>query len=186
MSHYYALVIIPAEGDVTELIAETLAPYDKNRQVEQVNDPEYGPYWHNPRGSWYWYQLGGRWTGQLAGLAVGMPYDPEQDPANQEPNNWPSPAKWPTQWAPCSELDVVPAKIVLDALASGAFKDSWVPFSIFTHDSEHVTVKVDWSRDDWREAELTKGQIRDNLTRILTARAQAGLVDRVAVVDHHS
>jgi len=38
---------------------------------------------------WDWYQIGGRWTGELTG------YSPENDPDNQDKDGK---AKWPTDW----------------------------------------------------------------------------------------
>lgn len=183
MSHYYAWAIIPGEGEVTDLVAATLAPYDENAEIaERTEDGETWKY--NPRGIWDWWQVGGRWTGHLAELVVGQPYDPENDPENADPDGFGRGVKWPTRWAPRPDLDVVPALVVTAVLAE--MPDRLLPFAIFTHDSEHVTVKIDWQRDDWKEAQLTVDQVRDAAATILHARVQAGLVDRIVVIDYHS
>jgi hypothetical protein len=91
VSHFLAFVLIPGEGDADQLVAETLAPYSENLEVEQrpYGDPEpdgtYDTYGWNPRGIWDWFTIGGRWTGHLAQLVTGQPYSPETDPANIEP-----------------------------------------------------------------------------------------------------
>jgi len=156
MSHYLAFVLIPGEGDADQLVAETLAPYSEHLVVEHktYGEPEpdgtYDTYGWNPRGVWDWFTVGGRWTGRLARLVTGQPYDPSTDPANIEPCDycdgtgvrrdgitpgtcnacidpsdptaWDKPGrgyctKWPTQWAPRPDLDVVPAAAALVALS---------------------------------------------------------------------
>lgn len=183
MSHYYAWAIVPAEGDLDDLIREALAPYDENAElVERTEDGE--TYKCNPRGMWDWYQVGGRWTGHLAELVTGKPYDPEADPENADPKGYGSGVKWPTRWAPRPDLDVVPALEITSRIAE--LDPRQLPFTIFTHDSEHVTTRIDWGRDDWKEAELTDDQVRSAAATILHARMRAGLVDRVVVLDYHS
>jgi hypothetical protein len=181
MSHYLAYVLIPGEGDADQLVAETLAPYSEHLTVEHRTygepDPDgtYDTYGHNPRGVWDWFTIGGRWTGHLAQLVTGQPYDPSIDPANVErcdlcqgtgvrrdglgpagscngcldpnagPDAWSKPGrgfdtKWPTQWAPRPDLDVVPAAAALVALSHDP--DPAVAYAaraaLRTGESEHV------------------------------------------------
>lgn len=61
--HYFAAVLIPAGGDVEELVTAAMEPYYEG---------EYEDGW------WDWWVIGGRWTG------VWSEHDPHEDPANWE------------------------------------------------------------------------------------------------------
>lgn len=71
--HFTVLVVVDgASADTPEKAAAVagsiLAPFDENLDVEQVTEPAWEDYpaetyWHNPRGKWDWYMLGGRWSG---------------------------------------------------------------------------------------------------------------------------
>jgi len=225
MSHYYALAIIPADGDVEELLAETMAPYDENREIEQYESGG-ETYWRNPVGLWDWYQVGGRWTGVLSN------YKPEDDPANVEQcflchgtgkrndslgrqaraanpgytcngcDGEGDSVKWPTQWRKHGG-DVLPATDISARLAD--LSDDQMPYAIFAHGSELVALKERWdetAHNSYSEcadphactnkrhmgAHVTKldnAGMRKTLATILAARMQAGLTDRVVVVDCH-
>ena len=73
--HFYALAVVPGDGDVDRLVAETLAPYDYRREVEPHTAEDGTAHWYNPDGLWDWFQIGGRWTGVLSG------YRPQEDPS---------------------------------------------------------------------------------------------------------
>jgi hypothetical protein len=164
--HYFVLVVIPADGDVDDLVSEALAPFDEDLEVVEVVDEEYGEhYWHNPLGMWDRYQIGGRWTGQLSG------YDPRSDPALAE--------LWPTEF-PRHHGDVQDATVVLN------LSDDQSPYAIFVHGSE--TPLIESERWEGHEHVLlrTPAQVWHELLRIVKTRAQAGLKDRVVVVDLHN
>ncbi len=80
--HFYALAVIPGDGDVDRLVAEALAPYDVRREVELLAGPDGEAHWHNPDGLWDWFQIGGRWTGVLSG------YRPADDPELMRTCRW--------------------------------------------------------------------------------------------------
>jgi hypothetical protein len=199
--HYYALAIVPAEGDLDELLAETMAPFDENAED---HDDAAVPF------SWDWYQVGGRYTGRLSGA------DPQRDPRNwercflcegtglrndalgrearerdpqygcnecsgdREITGRPGVAvKWPTQWVN-DEGDVQDALSVAARLAE--LPDEALPYTIVTHASESVTVRKRWTGDTFED---TGADFRATLGTILSARMAAGLKDRVVVVDYH-
>lgn len=65
--HYYALVEIPHDAtDIEKAVASAMEPYNENGP-----DGEYVE-----SGIWDWYQIGGRWTGELGD------YDPLADRRN--------------------------------------------------------------------------------------------------------
>lgn len=69
--HYANLVIVKRKGEGVD--AEL---FDLETAVAEVMGP------HEEQGGfWDWYEIGGRWTGTLDG------YEPDKDPANQEPCN---------------------------------------------------------------------------------------------------
>lgn len=203
MSHYYALAIIPADGDLDELIETTLAPFNKNREVERsVEDGE--SYWHNPDGVWDWWSIGGRWTGVLSD------YEPRGDPRNLEvckicggtgkrddalgrDHRLRNPVytcngcdgngravKWPTSWA-SYDGDVVEA-LTLTARIS----EIQPPRTIFVHGSERPLIQQEsWNGKTFVDHYDAEG-MRQMLLLNLTARMQAGLKDRVVVLDFHS
>ena len=207
--HYSAYVLIPGEGDVDELVAEAMSPYDENRDVEQVTE-DGETYWHNPVGFWDWYQIGGRWTGQLSG------YDPDSDPSllevcnlcqgtgqrNDEAGRSSRAANpdytcngcdgkgkhpvWPTQ-RPRHDGDIQDALVVLPSLT-----EDKTPFSFIVHGSESVA---------HRERYVPGGSIGGGkfvedfppdrmlalIYRTIAARREAGHEgDRLVVVDYHS
>lgn len=167
MSHYYALAIVPADGDVKELLAETMAPYDENREVESYEE-DGETYWRNPVGLWDWYSIGGRWTGNLSG------YDPAADPANVETcwlcqgggmrddelgrayrattpeytcngcNGIGRKVKWPTQWER-HPGDVLSALDFTSHMAD--LPAEKMPYAVFTHGSESVALKERWNSE---------------------------------------
>jgi hypothetical protein len=202
--HYFALAIVPAEGDLDELLAETLAPFDENREDIRAFD---GPV------SWDWYQIGGRYTGRLG------TYVPKKDPRNweecflchgtgnrndalgqrtsaanpdygcngcdqyREITGKPGTAvKWPTNWIkdPATTGDVVDGLAFAAQLAD--LEDTKLPYTIFTHGSESVTVKERWTGETF---EPTGADFRATLATILAGRLKAGIRNRVVVVDYH-
>lgn len=205
--HYYALVIVPAEGDLDELVAEAMAPYDENEHLEEYYDAKYGEtYQRNPHSLWDWYQIGGRWTGRLSG------YDPDTDPTLRETcwlckgtgrrddevaqrlratmpnytcNGCEGTGKmrlWPTQW-PRHKGDVMSALEFTSRLAE--WTDNQLPYAVITHGSESVSVKERWNGETFEKLH-DDNSIRTVLATILSARIKAGLSDRVVVVDYHS
>lgn len=209
--HYYALAIVPAEGDLDALLAETMSPYDENEHLEDHHDAKYDEtYERNPRGLWDWYQIGGRYSGRLSG------YNPGADPALTEvcwlcngtglrndelgrrfraqnpdytcngcSNSPAGPgrmAMWPSQW-PRHHGDVMSALEFTSKLAE--WTDGQMPYAIFTHGSEAVTIKERWTGDEWEKLHDDES-IRTVLATILSARMRAGLSDRIVVIDYHS
>jgi hypothetical protein len=200
--HYYALAIVPAEGDLNELLDETLAPYSEHREDVDIDKIPL---------SWDWYQVGGRFSGRLGD------YDPQHDPRNWEDcdlcketpglrndrlgkeHREANPdygcngcdqyrkitgkpgvrVKWPTEWAG-NPGDVQDGLAVTARLAE--LPDSALPFAIITHGSESVTVRKRWTGEDFVE---TGADFRATLGTILSARTQAGIRDRVVVIDYH-
>lgn len=61
MSHWRTTCVTQS-GDQAEL-AEMLAPYDENLQIEQVTTEDGETYWTNPKSKWDWWVIGGRWSG---------------------------------------------------------------------------------------------------------------------------
>ena len=59
---HYSICVIHEDG--TD-VADALAPFDENLEVEKVVEDDGYEYWHNPNGKWDWYQVGGRWCGSL-------------------------------------------------------------------------------------------------------------------------
>ena len=59
---HYSICVIHEDG--TD-VADALAPFDENLEVEKVVEDDGYEYWHNPNGTWDWYQVGGRWCGSL-------------------------------------------------------------------------------------------------------------------------
>lgn len=198
MSHYYALVVIPAEGDVDELVGEAMAPYS-----EDLDETE-----HGTLGLWDWWQVGGRYSGRLSG------YEPREDPANRETcwlcqgsgirdddagrkwreanpeyscngcNGSGLKLKWPTQWPPHA-FDVVDLKDVSPVEWVSALHDDQLPYALFAHGSESVALRERWDGNTFVDV-LDKDGMRRTLLLILEARRSAGLNgDRVAVVDYH-
>jgi hypothetical protein len=209
--HYYALAIVPAEGDLDALLAETMGPYDENEHLEDHYDEKYDEtYQRNPRGLWDWYAVGGRWSGVLSG------YEPSEDPKLTErcrlchgtglrdddlgrhfraqnpeytcngcagspggPGRMPL---WPTQW-PRHGGDVISALEFTSRITE--WTDEQMPYAVFAHGSESVTTKQRWTGEGFEQLHDDQG-IRDVLVKILYARLQAGLTDRVVVIDYHS
>jgi hypothetical protein len=185
--HYYALVVIPADGDVDELVAQAMAPFEAEL--------------------WDWYQIGGRYTGFLSG------YDPWSDPALLEPCPFcdgsglrddavgraartEDPAYtcngcdgggeqrlWPTDW-PRHDGDVVNAVDVIVRLPD-LLRNDRLPYAIIAHGSETPILCERWSGEEIEQVLDAEG-IRAALTTVLHIRLRAGLRDRVVVVDYHS
>ncbi|MGW4527796.1 hypothetical protein [Amycolatopsis sp. NPDC004378] len=66
MSHFTVTVAVSgADADEAEANIKTLlAPFDENLEVAQrTEDGE--TWWYNPKAKWDWYQIGGRWSGEL-------------------------------------------------------------------------------------------------------------------------
>lgn len=66
MSHFTVTVAVSGAdaSDAEENIKALLAPFDENLEVAQrTEDGE--TWWYNPKAKWDWYQIGGRWTGEL-------------------------------------------------------------------------------------------------------------------------
>lgn len=197
--HYYALVVIPAEGDVDDLVGEALAPYRED--LDETEDLTFG--------LWDWWQVGGRYSGRLSG------YEPREDPANSETcwlcqgtgkradelgREWREQnpdytcngcqgsgqkVKWPTQWPPHA-FDAVDLKDVTPVEWVSALHDDQLPYTIFAHGSESVALREKWTGKDFIQVLDTNG-MRRTLLVILEARRAAGLIgDRVVVVDYHS
>lgn len=59
---HYSICVIHEDG--TD-VADALAPFDENLEVEKVVEDDGYEYWYNPNGKWDWYQVGGRWCGSL-------------------------------------------------------------------------------------------------------------------------
>lgn len=59
---HYSICVIHEDG--TD-VADALAPFDENLEVEKVVEDDGYEYWYNPNGKWDWYQVGGRWTGSI-------------------------------------------------------------------------------------------------------------------------
>ena len=208
MSHYLAYVLIPGDGDVDDLVAEAMAPYDENRKVELTSE-DGEEYWHNPHGFWDWFQIGGRWTGKLSG------YDPSDDPSlmkscwlcngtgfrNDElGRKWRESdpeytcngcqgkgehQAWPTEW-PRHKGDIQDALAVLPALT----EDS-TPYAFIVHGSESVAKRERYVPDatdgnyfveDWPPSRMLP-----LIFKTVVARREAGFIgDRIVVVDYHS
>lgn len=79
--HYFAAVVVAPDttrANAAERVDPIMAPYDEELEVERCTENG-ETYWHNPRGKWDWWVVGGRWT------AVWVPdYKPTTDPANYE------------------------------------------------------------------------------------------------------
>lgn len=214
MSHYYALVLIPGEGDVDELLNEALARYDEQLEVEQRTETYGGEtetYWTNPAGFWDWYQVGGRWTGHLSG------YDPDKDPSLSEVcwlcsggglrndalglqtrarnpeytcNGCSGTGRqqmWPTQW-PRHDGDVLPAAHALKLLMDDTTK---APYTFLAHGAEHVAHKERYEPNatdgNYFPLQYTPEQMVELIRKTVTARLNAGFEgDRIVVVDYHS
>ena len=90
---------------------QTLEEFAQTWDGSAPNDEGVLGRWTNPNARWYWWQIGGRWSGAfLAG------YDPHEDPANREPcylcvatgmrgeqecngcDGTGVKVKWPTEW----------------------------------------------------------------------------------------
>lgn len=204
MSHYLAYAIIPADGDATELVTALLAPYDENCKVEQVTE-DGETWWTNPDGVWDWWVIGGRWTGTLS-----AGYDPRTDPRNIENcdlchgsgrrddrigreyrathpdytcngcSGIGARVKWPTEWV-AHPGDTADALDVTSRIA-----DIQVPYALFVHGSERPAVLQEtWNGEDWI-THHDEASMRQILLLNLSARMDAGLKDRVVVVDCHS
>ena len=115
---HFSLIVISAEEPTDEFLAEHL-----QRWNEANND------YDNEEGKWYWFQVGGRWTGHFT-----PGYDPEKDPDKQETcdlchgtgkrpgvNSWGAcndcggkgtTTTWATQWVPL-DTDQIQVKQVL-------------------------------------------------------------------------
>lgn len=207
--HYLAYVLIPAEGDVDDLVAEAMEPYDENREVEPITE-DGETWWHNPVGFWDWYQIGGRWTGNLSG------YDPYEDPELLEEcrlcqgtgfrndsvgqgfrahspdytcNGCDGKGKhllWPSQF-PRHAGDVQEALVILPALT-----EDKTPFSFIVHGSESVAHKEHYepgeSIGDGKFIEdFPPDRMLALMYRTIAARREAGHEgDRLIVVDYHS
>jgi hypothetical protein len=67
MSHFSVTVAVAAEDaeQATEGINALLSPFNEGLFVAQRIDEGGDVYWHNPRAQWDWYQIGGRWSGDL-------------------------------------------------------------------------------------------------------------------------
>jgi hypothetical protein len=66
MSHFTVTVAVSGTDadDAEENIQTLLAPFDENLEVAQrTEDGE--TWWYNPKAKWDWYQIGGRWSGEL-------------------------------------------------------------------------------------------------------------------------
>jgi len=77
------LVISKTPEDVERL----LAPFDENLEIEEVEDAEYGNYWHNPKARWDYWRIGGRWRGELIasdGLQPETSWDSPEERADGE------------------------------------------------------------------------------------------------------
>lgn len=199
--HYYALAIVPADGDLDELLDETMAPFDENGEVFDYDALPF---------SWDWYQVGGRYSGRLDDSDPGR--DPrnwetcficegtgvrndelgrqtrERDPGytcngcggDREITGQPGVrVSWPTRWVR-SEGDVQDALSIAARLAE--LPDEALPYTIVTHGSESVTVRERWTGETFED---TGADFRATLATILSARMTAGLKDRVVVVDYH-
>lgn len=59
---HYSICVIHEDGTN---VADILAPFDYNLEVEKVVEDDGYEYWYNPNGKWDWYQVGGRWTGSI-------------------------------------------------------------------------------------------------------------------------
>lgn len=204
--HYYAIVVIPADGDVDELVTETLAPYSEDLEVEQLTDGG-ETYWHNPHGLWDWWQIGGRYTGRLSG------YKPAEDPALLEEcflcrgtgmrmdeagielraeqpdytcNGCSGKGKrvlWSSDW-PSHDGDIVDLSVEDVTAWVTSLGDEQVPYTIFAHGSESVTTRERWTGKDFVPVHDKHG-MRVVLATILQARLRAGLPSRAVVVDYH-
>jgi hypothetical protein len=203
--HYYALAVIPRDGDVDRLVAETLAPFDVRREVELVAADDGEPYWRNPDHLWDWFQIGGRWTGVLSG------YRPQDDPELVRSCRWCAGTgwrddevgrerraadpgftcnacrgrgevlDWPTEW-PRHHGDVLDALDVL--VRAPDLPDEAVPFAVLVHGDDTAVLVERWTGGRWRTEHDTAG-MRDALADILSARLRDGRADRVVVVDYH-
>lgn len=74
--HYYGLVFLPRSIErmgIESAVAKVMGRHDVDNQ----------------NGLWDFYQVGGRWTGELDG------YDPNKDPKNIGEDGE---IKWPTEW----------------------------------------------------------------------------------------
>jgi hypothetical protein len=87
--------------------------------------------------------------------------------------------KWPTQWVN-DEGDVQDALSFAARLAE--LPDGALPYTIVTHASESATVRERWTGETFVD---TGADFRATLATILSARMEAGLKDRVVVVDYH-
>lgn len=215
MSHYYALVLIPGEGDVDELLSVALAPYDEQLEVEQRTDTFAGvteTYWTNPHGFYDWYQVGGRYTGRLSG------YDPDTDDALRErcdlcdggglrndaigrsareddPSYTCNGCRgtgrrrlWPTQW-PRHDGDVMPALFALKLLIDAP--EDTAPYTFLAHGAEHVAHRERYEPDaphgERFVEQYTPESMVELIRKTVTARHDAGHVnDRIVVVDYHN
>jgi hypothetical protein len=191
--HFYALVVIPADGDVDELVAQAMAPFD-----DSADSPD--------RLLWDWYQIGGRYTGSLSG------YDPWSDPSLLETCEYcggsglrdddvgraaraADPAYtcngcrgsgerwiWSTGW-PRHDGDVVDAVDVIVRLPE-LLPDERLPYAIIVHGSETPILCERWNGEEMEQV-LDADGIRAAMAAVLHTRLRAGLRDRVVVVDYH-
>lgn len=206
--HYLALVLIPGGGDVDELVAEAMAPYDEALEIEPfIEDGE--TYQHNPVGFWDWFQIGGRWTGHLSG------YDPAEDPRlmdvcdlcqgtgmrvdqlgrtlrAEDPdytcNGCSGKGKrllWPSEW-PRHDGDVQDALAILPTL-----NEKLMPASFVVHGSESVAHRERYVPDatdgNYFVDDCPPSRMLPLIFRTVAARREAGHTgDRLVVVDYHS
>lgn len=79
--HFLTIVCLPPgyTGGIEDGVTAALAPFNKELEVEQV-DEDGEVYWRNPQGIWDWWQIGGRYSGHLDAAC-----DPRSDPRNWEP-----------------------------------------------------------------------------------------------------
>lgn len=193
--HYYALVLIPPDGEPEELVEAVLAPFCDERDGD-----------YNEDGWWDWWQIGGRWSGHLSG------YDPETDPANQEvcdvcggtgTRDWTGTnctpewiaecngcngcngtgvrTSWPTQWA-MHDGDVMPVRLALAAIEASADK---IPYRLVGGEvlAPCEIRNPDWHKgDDWADYLIEVPNHRDT---VLDTLRRADPEWRAVVVDYH-
>lgn len=139
MSHFTVTVAVSGgdADDAEENIRTLLAPFDENLEVAQrTEDGE--TWWYNPDAKWDWYQIGGRWSGELQLRANAA----EDDYARGE-RSWTNENELPTpgtcDLARIRALDLVGMR---DAAAAKAV-DDWNEYASVVHGTpQHLPWQV--------------------------------------------
>lgn len=182
-----------------EAIGEILKPWDENNDEVSVDRTEDGETWrHNPNGQWDFWSLGGRWSGVwsdyepkkdpanhepcwlCAGTGLRNDYLGQEARA-QNPDytcngcsEGPRPGvalKWPTQWAPREDANVIP---VADFIMR---ESAQIPYTLC------MAPDVWLSRDTWTGTDFIKHEDHDERVMELLIKYRDMFI---AAVDIHS